>query len=115
MEKEKLTLKEKFDKYSGRVFCVINPNVEGSTYIKFRVVGYQKRSDNYLIGKLVGGLGITHHFLEPRENDFVVNHKSGNNYYYVNLRMIEKYPEVKKVIAKKDRIEDINVEDFKFF
>jgi len=114
MDKETLTLEEKFNKYENKVFCVINTNVKGRSYIKFKIVGYRDGKSNWLIGKLVGNLGITQHFKNPTGKDIVKNHVEGNNYYYVNLRMIERYPTVKKVVSKSERINEINLEDFVF-
>lgn len=113
-QKEELTLVEKFEQYNGKTFCVENKDVEGFSYIKFKVVGYRENSNNYLIGKLVGNLGTSEHFKNPTRWDIIKDHSDGNNYYYVSLRLLGKDVAIKKA-SKKEQIVDIDINDFKFF
>jgi len=118
-EKKELTLEDYFLKHENKTYVkALNGYVEGipNAKAKFKIVGYfnGKKSNCFLIGKLVVDYGISHHFLEPKSLDIITNHEQGNNYVYVNLRCLESYPEVKKVINKKERENEIMLNNLIF-
>jgi len=98
-----------FSKLNGNNYCLLNTNVLGRSYIKFKIVGYVKNSDCFLIGKLKGNLGITEHFKNPISSDIIPTHVRGNNYYYISVRFLDnpKYKKTKLVKIKKDKLKNV--------
>ena len=116
MSKELLTLEEKFRKYQDVEFCVRLHKDNSNCKIKFTVVGYTKGSDNYLIGKLVENQGVSNHFFKAHSFDYIEDKENNGRYIYVNLRSIEKYPQVKRTVRRKtvEELNHINIDELKF-
>jgi len=113
--KEKLTIEEKYQQYGGRLFSLrlsISDKLESKTPLV--ICGYVKKT-KLLIGRVVRSSGMTGQFEIPTAIDIIPNHIEGSRYVYVNLGCIEKYPEVKKAVRKKDLFDDLGeLEDILF-
>ena len=109
------TLEEYFNKHNGRTYLIRLGNSKSNCKAVVTICGYVKDDNYHLIGKLKSKQGLYPHFTDVKDWHYIENHNISNEYVFVNIASIEKYPNVKTIVKRNSRennIDDINEIEF---